>query len=255
MAVDEAVLLAVEAGKSPPTLRFYRWMPPAVSLGFGQALARSVDEDLLAEKGIDLVRRPTGGKAVLHDDEVTYSLAARHDGFPAGSDLLDTYRTLAEAFASGLGRLGIEASLVPRKRGSLRSKTPVCFEVPASYELVVESRKVLGSAQRRTRQAFLQHGSLPLRLDLPLLYRCLHPGKMNEKEDALVARWRGEMAGLCQAVRQSLEWDSIVEAIVEGVEECLGVTCRKEALSDEEIAAAQSLVSEKYGNPAWTRRR
>ncbi|MCH6567311.1 MAG: lipoate--protein ligase family protein [Nitrospinae bacterium] len=256
MAVDEAIFRAVEASPGPPTLRLYRWAPPAVSLGFGQSSASSVNPDLLAAEGIDLVRRPTAGKAVLHDDEVTYSLAARHGAFPGWQDLLEVYRTVTEAFAVGLGKLGLAAALVPRKPGSLRARTPVCFAVPASYELMVDGRKVLGSAQRRSRSAFLQHGSLPLTLDLALLYRCLHPEEKEEgREDALIARWRGEMAGLGEVAGRRLDWETVASALVQGVEGHLGVTLKEGKLSLEESALAESLAAEKYADPAWTHRR
>lgn len=255
MAVDEAIFRAVEDGASPPTLRFYRWDPPAVSLGFGQPAARSVNQHVLAREGVELVRRPTGGKAVLHDDEVTYSVCAHHKDFPGGRDLLDAYRVLAEAFAAGLARLGVAASLVPRRRGSLRSKTAVCFAVPASYELVVGGLKVLGSAQRRTRRGFLQHGSLPLALDLPFLYRCLHPPGSDGSEETVVERWRGEMAGLSAAAGASFDWDSVVEALAQGVAEAFGVVLKEGRLSSKETALARSLSEGKYSSAAWTFRR
>lgn len=255
MAVDEAVFKSVEAGTSPPTLRFYRWEPPAVSLGFGQVVAKSVNERVLADEGIDLVRRPTGGKAVLHHDEVTYSISARHGELPEGRDLLDVYRLVAEAFASGLRRLGLKPSLVPRTKGSTRQKTAVCFEVPASYEVLLEGRKVLGSAQRRTRRGFLQHGSLPLSMDLNLLYRCLHPGEERAPEESEIARWREEMAGLADVAGGGLGWEAVVEALAHGVSERLGVSMESGVLSPEEKALAEALKAEKYANPHWTFRR
>jgi lipoate-protein ligase A len=255
MAVDEAVFKAVETGASPPTLRFYRWVPPAVSLGLGQIAARSVNQNVLAEEGIDLVRRPTGGKAVLHADEVTYSLCARHEAFPGEKDILDAYRVLAGAFAAGLARLGVVSDLVPRKKGSLRQKTVVCFAVPASYELLVAELKVLGSAQRRTRRGFLQHGSLPLALDLHLLYRCLHPDISAGPKEAHIGRWRKEMAGLSDAAGRPFDWDSVVAALSKGVQESFGVSLIKGRLSSEESALAKTLLDEKYSSSSWTFRR
>lgn len=255
MALDEAIFKAVESGSSPPTLRFYRWEPPAVSLGFGQATEASVNMDALAAEGFDLVRRPTGGKAALHADEVTYSLTARHGAVPGGKSLLRVYRTVAEAFALGLGELGLAAALVPRKRDSLRVKTEVCFAVPSSYELMVAGRKILGSAQRRSRRAFLQHGSIPLTLDLALLYRSLLPKGEGGRAEVQIARWREEMTGLSEAAGRKLEWETVVAALVQGVKDHLGVTLQEGKLSLEENDLAESLAVEKYTDPAWTCRR
>lgn len=254
MAVDEAIFRTVQDGSAPPTLRFYRWEPPAVSLGFGQAVEASVNMDVLAEEGFDLVRRPTGGKAALHADEVTYSLSAREKDVPGGKDLLEVYRTVGEAFALGLGELGIPAVMLPRKRGSLRAKTEVCFAVPSSYELMVEGRKVFGSAQRRSRRTFLQHGSLPLSLDLPLLYRCLHPKVEDSEAKALIDRWRMEMAGLSEVAGRKIEWEEVVGALVQGLRKRLRVSLEEENLSFIEIALAESLAAERYTDPAWTHR-
>lgn len=255
MAVDEAILRALEAAPAPPTLRFYRWAPAAVSLGAGQVVEASVNRTVLEQEGIDLVRRPTGGWAVLHDDEVTYSLTARHESIPDGHDLLEVYRVVTEAFAVGLGRLGLDATVVQRERGPIRVKTPVCFAVPASCELVVADRRVFGSAQRRSRHTFLQHGSLPLTLDLPRLYRCLHPEQEADLAEALIAQWRREMAGLNDVAGRPLEWEAVVAALIQGVQDQLGVTLREGSLSPQERTLAESLAAEKYADPAWTCRR
>jgi lipoate-protein ligase A len=255
MAVDEAILRTIEAAPAPPTLRFYRWAAAAVSLGVGQVVEESVNRTVLEQEGIDLVRRPTGGWAVLHDDEVTYSLAAHHEAFPGGHNLREVYRLVTEAFAVGLGRLGLDAGLVESDRSPLRAETPVCFAVPASFELVVGGRKVLGSAQRRSRNAFLQHGSLPLSLDMPRLYRCLHPEHGVGRPEETIARWRKEMAGLNDVAQHPLDWETVVAALIHGVQERIGVELREGALSPQERTLAESLAAEKYEGPAWTYRR
>jgi lipoate-protein ligase A len=166
MALDEAISMACGKGLVPPTLRFYGWNPPAVSIGYFQ---KSGEEELLGPpggSGISIVRRPTGGRAVFHHLELTYSVSARTDNplFPRGVEA--TYRVIAEALICGLRHLGIRADIfqnlhdadhpVPRSP----SPSPSCFASPYGHEIAVSGRKLVGSAQRRRRDFFLQHGSI-----------------------------------------------------------------------------------------------
>jgi len=177
MAIDEALMLVHAEGKSAPALRFYRWDPPAVSLGYFQDPRTEVDREACRQAGVDIVRRPTGGRAVLHEHETTYSVVVSSDLLPGS--VVETYRRLAAGLVAGLRSLGYEAELAPERAtpGGADSPDGACFEVPSSYEIVVGGRKVVGSAQVRRRGVILQHGSILKRLQPERLARVLGLGE------------------------------------------------------------------------------
>src|SRR5262245_48598607 len=165
MALDEALLLGRQRGTSPPTLRLYAWDPPAISLGYGQRLDARIAGGAAAELGIGLVRRPTGGSAILHerpDSELTYSVIAGEGDFPGADDLMGTYRWIGAALCAGLRALGADAQMVAVQPSDPTSMPTFCFARTGSYEIEVAGRKLVGSAQRRQGGAFLQHGAVML---------------------------------------------------------------------------------------------
>ncbi len=169
MEIDRHLLEEATSG-APPTLRFYTWEPPAVSIGRFQRIETSVDMDACRRHGIDIVQRITGGRAVLHLRELTYTIASPADVPLFPSDILGTYRVIAEGLLKGLSNLGIAAEILSRSCKNValvkrRSKDPACFSSPSWYEIVVNGRKIIGSAQRRVRGAFLQHGSILISYD------------------------------------------------------------------------------------------
>ncbi len=170
MAVDEEFLARAQAGESTPVLRLYTWDPPAVSLGRFQKMTEAVNVDACREHGFDIVRRITGGRAVLHRNELTYSIVSSIDNPLFPSNVQGTYRVIAAGLLAGLRNLGIPAEMV--SRGSRHSrlvnshaKDPACFSSPSWYEIVVNGKKIIGSAQRRLSGAFLQHGSILISYD------------------------------------------------------------------------------------------
>jgi lipoyl(octanoyl) transferase len=170
MALDEELLARAQAGEQTPVLRFYAWAPPAVSVGRFQVLTSAVDADACKRLGFDIVRRVTGGRAVLHGNELTYSITARTDYGLFPQNVLGTYRVIAAGLVAGLRRLGIPAEMVSRgsRHADLvrkKAKDPACFSSPSWYEIVVNNRKIIGSAQRRAGNAFLQHGSILIDYD------------------------------------------------------------------------------------------
>lgn len=175
MALDEALLHSVANGDSLPVLRFYRWQPATVTLGYAQSVMTDLDQDICRKAGLDVVRRSTGGRAVLHDQEVTYSVIAPLNTSLFGHSVLDCYRVISEILQKTLVQLGLPAELVPGKPrgGHLNALKAVCFSAPSQYELVINGCKVAGSAQKRFGQTFLQHGSIPIEMDLELLGKAL----------------------------------------------------------------------------------
>ena len=169
MALDQAIAESCAAGDSPSTIRFYRWNPPAVSLGRHQPVT-DVDLSAIDLLGYEVVRRPTGGRAILHIDELTYSVAAAADEPRVRGGVMDAYLRLSNALLSGLQRLGLGA--VDKAAGDVRTGPDVsaaCFEVPSAYEITSNGRKLMGSAQSRRAGYVLQHGSLPLTGDITRL--------------------------------------------------------------------------------------
>ncbi len=170
MTVDEELLARAQAGDDMPVLRFYTWDPPAVSLGRFQTAETSVNADACKRLGFDVVRRITGGRAVLHRRELTYSIVSRIDNPLFPPDVLGTYKVIAAGLLAGLANLGIDAEMVSRggRHAALVNKTdkdPSCFASPSWYEIVVHGKKIVGSAQRRLSHAFLQHGSILIDYD------------------------------------------------------------------------------------------
>jgi len=170
MSIDEELLARAQAGEKTPVLRFYHWDPPAVSLGRFQKAGEAVNADACKHLGFDIVRRVTGGRAVLHNRELTYSIVARTDAPLFPPDVHGTYKVIAAGLLAGLRNLSIPAELVSRsgRHAALVDKddrNPACFSSPSWYEIVVHGKKIVGSAQRRLSGAFLQHGSILISYD------------------------------------------------------------------------------------------
>jgi lipoate-protein ligase A len=244
MAVDEAILRAVAAGQVPPTLRFYAWQPPCLSLGRAQK-ASDVDLDALRTAGFDLVRRPTGGKAILHVDELTYSVVAPQEEPRMMGNIVESYRRLSAGLVRGLERLGVPNLVADQQAGNRPLEGPVCFEVPSDYEITVGGRKLVGSAQMRSRGVVLQHGTLPLYGDItricPLLVA--HPNP---------ARVRARAATIEQTMGRSVAWDEAAKALATGFAEALNLHLESGILTDDEQAWAKELRAEKYAADEWT---
>lgn len=168
MAIDAALLDEVRASDSPKTIvRFYQWRRPTISLGSNQKIENAVDREYCAEHGIDIVHRPTGGRAVLHDDELTYAVISNDDACFGGT-IYANYKRVSEALCDAFQRVGVPAVLAPETRKAPTTRNgadPPCFLSPSRYELTVEGRKIVGSAQRRVKNSFLQHGSMPITCD------------------------------------------------------------------------------------------
>src|SRR5437879_9321497 len=164
MAIDEVLWRGRQAGTSPPTVRFFGWDPPTVSLGYGQPLDDSVDVAACRRLGVGLVRRPTGGSAIYHDGperELTYSVLADGTDLGGAGDLLETYRWIAVALLRGLNALGARAEMIPTGRG-LGPDPAFCFARTGAFEIEAGGRKLVGSAQRRLGTSFLPHGAVLL---------------------------------------------------------------------------------------------
>jgi lipoate-protein ligase A len=249
MAIDEAIGRAVAARLVPPTLRFYAWEPPCVSLGRHQPLAE-IDMGRCAALGYDVVRRPTGGRAILHTDELTYSVVARPDHPIMAGMVMDAYLRLSHGLVAGLRLLGIPAEEAPGTNRAGPGVSAACFEVPSAYEIVVGGRKLLGSAQHRRADFVLQHGSLPLTGDLTRLVECLaFPDETHR--DALRRGLAARAATAEKLAGRPISYAEAVAAMIAGFRDALNFELIPGDLTEDERAWVAELVQDKYGHPDW----
>jgi lipoyl(octanoyl) transferase len=254
MAVDESLLEFVTRRASPPILRLYSWNPPCLSLGYAQPAA-DADQQALAHHGWQLVRRPTGGRAILHTDELTYAVIAPDDEPRLRGNLLESYQRISQAllYALQLLELPAKADGSPAILADSKSPNPVCFEVPSNYEITAGGKKLIGSAQSRRLGGVLQHGTLPLSGDLARITQVLHFPEETERARAahkLLARATTVEAVLGRPVT----WESAAACFVEAFREMLKLDFVSEQLTPAESARADALVAEKYGHRDWTYR-
>ena len=208
MAVDSRLLEEVESSNVRRTIvRFYSWINPTVSLGRNQKKENAVDLEFCSEQGINVVYRPTGGRAVLHDDELTYAIASNDVGRFDGGSVYATYRRISEAMTQGYRRLGVDVALAPDTK--LRRRSPdgrddPCFISPSRYELMFKGRKIAGSAQRQLRRGFLQHGSILITCNRELLARATRLTDQSVLNE--------EMAGVAECLPERPSVESMVSA-------------------------------------------
>lgn len=254
MAIDEAIAEAVRAGKSPPTLRFYGWQPPALSLGIAQE-ADVVDEARCAILGWQLVRRPTGGRAVLHIDELTYAVIAPETEPRVKGGVVESYRRLSVALTAGLRELGVVPERTLPYYADRGAAGPACFDGPSDYEVTIAQRKLIGSAQMRRAGVVLQHGSLPLAGDVTRVCEGLRFESEGQRL-ALRNRLRWRATTLAEALGGAqIAAESATDALIQGFATTLALTFSAETLTEAEADRAEQIRVAKYANDAWTYRK
>jgi len=215
MALDEAILLAVAEGRTSATLRFYTWQPPCLSVGYAQPLTRNFDIGACQAMGYGVVRRPTGGRAVLHIDELTYSVILPQDDPRVAGGVVSSYQKLSEGLLAGLRRLGVEATQAQPSRHELsEGRTAACFDLPSHFEIAVGGKKLVGSAQVRRRGVVLQHGALPLCGDITRIVRLLRLSS-EEHRTRLAAKLAEMSATLAQTAGRMIPFDEVAQALAE----------------------------------------
>lgn len=251
MAIDEAVFRKNIRGESPPTLRFYGWRSPALSIGYFQDYRKEVDDEACRKFGVEVVRRPTGGKAVLHERELTYAVVAGADTGLFPPDILKTYLVIGRCLAEGLAGVGIRAEMKEDGRRPPDGALPsACFSFPSRYELLVGDRKICGSAQMRSQGAFLQHGSLLTAFDPLRTCEVMLPHRRLEKE---ADRLRNAVTSVGEQAGPALDEEGLRRALREGFERTLGIRLREGMLTPGEQALRDELVEKKYGREEWNR--
>ena len=254
MAVDEALLDAGGRDPGMMTLRIYSFSPPAVSLGYGQEVEGEIDPGQCDRYGIGLVRRITGGRVVLHDQELTYSLVA-HESHPAlGSPSGVMIRRVGEALIGTLRQFGVPGELAPEGHCGVGGKADVCFTATGKHEITVRGRKLAGNAQRRSGGRVLQHGSIllgPGHRRLALLLP-VHDHARRETIARLLNERTISVSEIIPRVPSFEEW---ADCLSRSFLEHLNLEGRSDVLDAEERRAAESLVRTRYGNADWTYRR
>ncbi len=254
MAIDEAILLEHREGKTPPTLRFYAWSPPTISLGYFQQLEKEIDLAAVKERGLGLVRRLTGGRAVLHDDEVTYSVVAREVHPLMAGGIRPSYLRLAEALALGLKELGAAVELASGRKGAHEEHTSAaCFDAPSWYEITSSGRKLIGSAQTRKGGVVLQHGSIVITLNVDDLFAAL---KMPSEavRQRLKNKFYRQACGLKEIVGRKVAGEEIKGAIIRAFTRLYGMEFIPGELTEGEKARLEGLKV-KYAGREWLERR
>jgi len=244
MAVDEAIAISVRAGKSPPTLRLYGWLSPSVTIGCFQKV-RSINLHYCMERKLPVVRRITGGRAILHNHELTYSFSAMNIHEPFSRGLLESYRRISEALSLSLCKIGLSPEIGAHRKGGNDehySKNPSCFNSLSYGEITLNNRKIVGSAQKRWRDGLLQQGSIPLSVDegdIRSVFGLDGPADL-----------RSRMTGLMEAVPH-LDIGILKEVIKQSFEEVFGVRLIRSQLSKEEYLLARKVEAERYLSEEW----
>lgn len=225
MALDQALVQSVGSGASLPLIRFFGWSPPAVSLGYNQK-TKDLDIEACRRAGFDIVRRPTGGRAVIHQDEFTYSVIAREDDPVIGGSIMETYARIAQGLLAGLKILGVDAEMVRSSAPDIpASASALCFAAAGRYEITARGKKLIGSAQRRMNGVILQQGSL--------LMTC------GQKHEFFSRDSGGNRAGtLREILGREPEFDEVATGMAQGFGRSWDIELAPDSLTQDEEKAA-----------------
>ncbi|MCH4354909.1 octanoyltransferase [Staphylococcus sp. HMSC068D03] len=254
MAMDEALLNFVSRGEIDPVVRFYTWNPATLSVGYFQRLKKEIDIDKVKEKGFGLVRRQTGGRGVLHDKELTYSVIVSEEHPNMPSTVTEAYRVISEGLLEGFKLLGFEAYFaIPHskeEREKLKQpRSAVCFDAPSWYELVVEGRKIAGSAQTRQKGVILQHGSLLQDVNVDELFD-MFIFKNDRLKDKMKKAFVDKAVAINDIADRHISIEEMEKAFEEGFKKGLNIEFKPLTLSDDQIKEVKEL-EEKYRSDEW----
>lgn len=247
MAIDEAVFFTHVDGNTPPTLRLYQWKQPALSLGRFQDEKKEIDLEACSQHNIIPVRRPTGGRAVLHIDEFTYSVTiSTRYGAPSG--VIPAYTWLAQGIIKGFASLGISLSV--SLGGVSKNPSAACFASTTQADLVVNGRKIIGSAQRWIGDTVLQQGSIPLNDQSHILYKVLTAVNEEQRQQSIAA-YRSQVISIFE-LSKDISREQISQAFIDGFTDAFDAEFQVDTLNYNEIAIAKKLAEEKYAFLNWS---
>lgn len=251
MALDEALLNWHSQGLIPPVIRFYGWEPATLSVGYFQKLSGKIDVDAVNEYGYGLVRRPTGGRAVLHDNELTYSVIVSENHQSMPPSVTEAYRVISEGILQGFRNLDVQADFSIPEGKLDQTGSAVCFEEPSWYELIVEGKKAAGSAQTRQKGVILQHGSIPIEVDETALFNMFIYPNERIKERARKA-FSGKAVAINEVTGREVSLAEVKKAFYSGFEKGLGIQLQPFTLTEEQLAEVNQLAEERYASDEWT---
>jgi lipoyl(octanoyl) transferase len=250
MALDEALMKWHRQGDIPPVLRFYGWQPAGLSVGYFQKVKGKIDLEGVQKHGYELVRRQTGGRAVLHDNELTYSVIVSEDHPDMPESVKEAYLVISKGLLEGFTNLGIQAEFaVPEGKLDVEGSA-VCFEEPSWYELIVGGKKAAGSAQTRKRGIILQHGSIPIDVDDVKLFDMFIYKNERIKERARKA-FGNKAVAINQIVESPVSFDETKNAFKKGFENGLNIQLEPFKLSKEQWSEVERIAAERYQNDEW----
>lgn len=250
MATDEALLQWHSKGEIPPTIRFYGWNRPSLSIGYFQNIKKTIDLNGVDKHQCEVVRRLTGGSAVLHDKEITYSIivSEKHQKIPASVN--EAYYVLSQGLLEGYHQLGVKADFSIPEHELKRERSAVCFEVPAIYEMVVDGKKISGNAQTRKQGVLLQHGSIPFEFDADMLFD-LFLFSSEDKRQQQKLSFKSKATSINDITGRLHSYDVMRDAFLQGFQESLQIDTEVMTLSKEQEQYIDYLATTKYRTQTW----
>lgn len=250
MALDELMVEWLSKGEIGSTLRFYGWSPAGISIGRFQDANKKIDFQQAADYGVEIVRRQTGGRAVLHDQELTYSVAVPESHPAMPRSIKEAYLVISRGLSEGYLELGINADLAIPNAPAQTTDSAVCFDKSSWYELLVEGKKAAGSAQMRKKGIILQHGSIPLEIDRVKLFDLFSYPSVELKQRARDA-FKGKAIAINEAVERPYNFDEVKAAFKRGFEKGLGIELETLTLSQAQLVEIDTLAETKYKHLDW----
>lgn len=247
MALDELMLEWLSKGEIGPTIRFYGWSPEGISIGRFQDADEKIDFRQAKKYGVEIVRRQTGGRAVLHDQELTYSIVVPETHPVMPHSVKEAYLVISKSLLEGFRELGISAEFAIPEGVREKAESAVCFDKSSWYELLVDGKKAAGSAQMRKKGIILQHGSIPIEIDSVKLFDLFSYPTADLKQQAREA-FKGKAVGINEAAEKPHTFDEVKTAFKKGFEKGLGIHLKTITLSEAQLKEISHLAETKYKN-------
>jgi len=236
MSIDEAILIHMSKNKVLSTIRLYGWIPPAVSIGYFQSLEDEVDLKKCNEFGVDYIRRITGGGAVFHEKEVTYSCVLPINNPLMPTDILGSYKKICAGLVKGLSHLGIESSFVPLN------------------DIISNNKKISGNAQTRKFHTILQHGTILIDTDVDKMFSLLKVPS-EKLRDKMIKHVKERVTSINAILGKEVNFDKVCDALAKGFKEEFNVELIKGKLTESELKLAEKIAKERYKNREWNHKR
>ena len=251
MAIDEALLTAEFKYGFPPAIRVYKFVPPTLSVGYFQSAKKEIDFDALKKMGFGFVRRPTGGRAVLHDKELTYSITIAYPNRILEMNLLDSYHFLSSGIIKAIEYLGLKAYF--SRNEDKNFSTPSCFSLPHFSDIVINDKKVVGSAQMRNKFGLLQHGSILYDVSIEDIFNCFRMDEEERKQS--IEEGYSKITSLSKELGKKVDFYIIKQALKVGFREVFNEEIIETQITPFELEIAYNLYENKYNSLEWNFRK